>query len=1373
MTSGLADILPLTPLQEGLLFHALYDDRGADVYNVQLAVEVEGQLDADALRSALRALLARHPNLRAGFWHQDVEQPVQVIPREAEVPWSAVDLRGLPEDERAARLERLLADDRTRRFDLARPPLLRATLVHTGPGRHLLVLTHHHALFDGWSLPLVLRELFALYATRGDDRALPAVRPYRAYLAWLARRDRDAALAAWRAALDGVTEPTRLAADPGGPVLPVRRALELPAEATARLRERARAHGLTLNTVVQCAWGLLLGALTGRDDVVFGATVSGRPADLPGVDEMIGLFINTLPLRVRIRPGATLAELGAEVQARQADLIEHQHIGLAEVQRAIGVPQLFDTALVFENYPVERGLLPEVDGLRMLGLTSRDASHYAVTLAAIPRESLHLRLDCRPDLFSAEEAEALGARFLRLLHAAADGLDRPVAELDLLSPQERRHLTEGVNDTAVPGPPAATVPEQFARTVRTAPGAVAVGDGERELSYAELDAWSNRLAHRLLGAGVGPETAVAVCLRRSVEQVVATLAILKAGGTYVPLHTGHPAERLRLILDETSATVLFADDTTPEFPHDATVLRVDDASGMPEHAPEVPAHPGMLAYLMYTSGSTGTPKAVGITHEDVLGLALDRRWLSGPGERVLLHSQYAFDISTYELWMPLLTGARLVVAPPGDLDAHTYRQVLTEQGVTCFMVTAGLFALLAEEQPDAFAGVREVWTGGDLVSVAALESVRRRCPGTRLRHLYGPTETTLGATAYAVDGARPVESPLPIGTPLDNMRAYVLDGALRPVPVGAVGELYLAGTGLARGYADLPAATAERFVADPFGPPGSRMYRTGDLARRRADGALYFLGRADDQIKIRGHRVEPGEVEACLGRHPGAGRTAVVARDGRLVAYVVPDRADLDVSGLREHAARRLPSYMVPSAFVLLDELPLTANGKVDRRALPRPDRHDDASRAPRTETEAQLCALFSAVLGVGEVGVDADFFDLGGHSLLATRLVSRIRSQLGAALGVRDLFEAPTVAALAARIGDGGAERPPLGPRVRPDAVPLSHAQSRLWFLHRLEGPSPTYNIVRGLRLTGELDVPALRAALADVIARHEVLRTVLPETSGEPYQHILQPYTPQLPEVPVAPERIDEAVRAAARHAFDLAAEPPLRPTLFTLGPDDHLLLLLLHHVAGDGWSIRPLERDLATAYEARRQGRAPDWAPLPVQYADYTLWQRELLGDESDETSLAGRQLAFWRETLDGLPEQIPLPADRPRPGQRSFRGAEVPVEIGPGLHRRLTELAAEHGVSLFMVLQAGLGALLTRLGAGTDIPIGAPVAGRTDVALEDLVGFFVNTLVLRTDTSGDPDFATLLERVRETDLAAYAHQDVPFERLVEVLNPERSL
>ncbi|EST31002.1 non-ribosomal peptide synthetase, partial [Streptomyces roseochromogenus] len=1373
MTSGLADILPLTPLQEGLLFHALYDDRGADVYNVQLAVEAEGELDADALQAALRALLARHPNLRAGFWHQDVEQPVQVIPRTVDVPWSVVDLTALPEDERASRLERLLAEDHARRFDLARPPLLRATLVHTAPDRHLFLLTHHHALFDGWSLPLVLRELFALYATHGDDRALPAVRPYRTYLAWLARRDRDAALRAWRAALDGVTEPTRIAADGDTPVRPVRRALELPADVTARLRDRAREHGLTLNTVVQCAWGVLLGALTGRDDVVFGATVSGRPADLPGVDEMVGLFINTLPLRVRLRPTATLAELGAEVQARQADLIEHQHIGLAEVQGAIGVPQLFDTALVFENYPVDRGLLPAVDGLRMLGLSSRDASHYAVTLAAIPRESLHLRLDCRPDLFTAEEAEALGARLLRLLRAAADGLDRPVAELDLLSPEERRHLTETVNDTVVARPGADTVVRRFAQTAQATPGAVAVGDGERELTYAELDAWANRLAHRLLGAGVGPETAVAVCVERSVEQVVATLAVLKAGGTYVPLHTGHPVERLQLTLKETCAAVLFADDTTPEFAHHATVLRVDDASGMPDDAPDVPLRPDALAYIMYTSGSTGTPKAIGITHDDVLGLALDRRWRSGPGERVLLHSQYAFDISTYELWMPLLTGARLVVAPPGDLDAHTYRRILTEQRITCFMVTAGLFALLAEEQPDAFAGVREIWTGGDLVSTTALERVRKLCPGTQLRHLYGPTETTLGATAHAVDGTRPVETPLPIGTPLDNMRAYVLDGALRPVPVGAVGELYLAGTGLARGYLGMPRATAERFVADPFGPPGSRMYRTGDLARRRADGALYFLGRADDQIKVRGHRIEPGEVEACLGRHARVGRAAVVVRDGRLVAYVVPDRAGVDVTALREHTARLLPAYMVPSAFVLLDELPLTTNGKVDRRALPEPGRPEGALRAPRTDTEARLCALFSAVLGVGEVGIDADFFDLGGHSLLATRLVSRIRSQLGAELGVRDLFEAPTVAALAARIGDTGTERTPLGPRTRPDRIPLSYAQSRLWFLHRLEGPSPTYNIVRGLRLTGELDVPALRAALADVIARHEVLRTVLPETTGEPYQRILPPYRPELPEVRLAPEDLDAAVEAAVRHAFDLDTEPPLRPTLFTLGPDDHLLLFLLHHVAGDGWSIRPLERDLAAAYAARREGRDPDWAPLPVQYADYTLWQRELLGAESDDDSLISRQLAFWREALDGLPEQIPLPADRPRPERLSFQGAEVPVEIGAGLHRRLAALAAEHGVSLFMVLQAGLAALLTRLGAGTDIPMGSPIAGRTDEALEDLVGFFVNTLVLRTDTSGDPDFATLLDRVRETDLAAYAHQDVPFERLVEVLNPERSL
>ncbi|MZD58129.1 non-ribosomal peptide synthetase, partial [Streptomyces sp. SID5606] len=935
-----------------------------------------------------------------------------------------------------------------------------------------------------------------------------------------------------------------------------------------------------------------------------------------------------------------------------------------------------------------------------------------------------------------------------------------------------------------------SVQAAFAAQVVRSPEAVAVRCAGRELSYRELDERSNVLAHRLLGAGVGPEVPVAVLMERSADLVVALLGVLKAGAFYLPLHSGYPRERMQWIVDETSAGVLLTDRATyakglPDAPVVVTVDDAGDSAGFPVTDPGVGGRPDQLAYVMYTSGSTGTPKGVAVTHRDVLDLVVDGMFGGGAHERVLMVAPYAFDPSTYEVWVPLLRGGRTVVAPEGDPSVATLARLIGEEGITGLQVTAGLFRVMAEEDPGCFAGVREVITGGDVISPTAVRRVLEHCPDTVVRSTYGPTETTLFATQAPWTAADAVPAPIPVGRPLEGMQAYILDAGLRPVPAGDPGELYIAGAGLARGYHGRADLTAERFVADPFGPPGGRMYRTGDLARWSAQGLLEFVGRADDQVKIRGFRIELGEIEAVLGRHPGLAQVAVIARedqpgDKRLAAYLVASAEDgtVDTEAVRTHAAGLLPEYMVPAAFVVLDQLPLTNNGKLDRRALPAPDPTTTAARTgrgPRNPREEILCGLFAGILGVPAVGIDDNFFKLGGHSLLATRLVSRIRSALGVELPVPALFEAPTVAALADRLSEAGSARAALTAAERPERIPLSPAQRRLWFLNDLEKTGASYVLPFAVRLSGELDRAALRAAITDVFARHEALRTVLPQIDGEPRQVILEPdrVRPELPVVEVAAADLDEALRAAGNTSFDVTADLPLRARLFTTGPDDHVLLLILHHVASDGWSLAPLARDISLAYAARLGGVAPGWSPLPVQYADYALWLHGLLGSEDDPSSLVNGQLDFWTKTLEGIPDQLELPYDRPRPAIASYRGDTVPITIDTGLHRALLALAQDTNTTLFMVLQAGLATLLSRLGAGTDIPLGTPVAGRTDEALDDLVGFFVNTLVLRNDTSGDPTFRELLARTRETDLAAYSHQDIPFERLVEAINPRRSL
>ncbi|MFF2650667.1 amino acid adenylation domain-containing protein [Streptomyces sp. NPDC058045] len=1387
----LTDLLPLSPLQEGLLFHTEYDRHGEDVYITRMALDVDGALDTAALRAAVAGLLTRHASLRACFDRTTTGAPVQLIPAEVEPPWQVVDLSALGADAQQAELDRLLAAERAHRFAPARPPLLRFTLIRLGEDRHRLLFAAHHLLLDGWSAQILAGELFALYGQRGDASALPPAAPYRDYLEWLAGQDGAAGEEAWGAALAGVDEPTLIAprADGAATAPPGRIVDELPAPLSASLTAAARTRGLTMNAVVQGAWGVVLAQLTGRRDVLFGETVSGRPPELPGVESMVGLFSNTLPVRVRVDLAASLADTLAAVQAQRVDLLAHHHLGLADLQQLTGLDTLFDTAVVFENFPADdTGDGHTLHGLTLSEVDTKGDNHYPLGMVVLHDEQRTvLNWYYRAEAVDRELVHGAVRAVRRVLEAFAEAPDTPVGRLRLLDDEETRRLTA---DAAGPTAPvtAAVVPELVDAQVARTPDAVALADGTTELTYAQLAARADRLSRTLAAAGAGPETFVAVAMERSAELVVTLLAVLKSGAAYVPLDPAHPAERLALILADARPLILLTDRATaPALPPTDVPIRVLDDPATAAHPtgedtgsrrPLTADHP---AYVLYTSGSTGRPKGVVVTHRSVTDyLGWTRRAYPAAAGVALLHSPVAFDLSVTALFTPLVAGGTVLLAPLEEDPAVSAR--LAAAPVTFLKATPSHLPLL-DALPDAYSPSGELLLGGEALLGEALTGWRERHPDTTVWNVYGPTEATVNVTEYRIDPGTPLPAgPVPIGRPQGNVRAQVLDAALRPVPTGVTGELYLAGACLARGYLGRPDLTALRFTADPHGPAGSRMYRTGDLARRLPDGNLVYAGRADDQVKLRGHRVELGEVTAAVAALDGVTAQAVVVREGadggRLVAYAVPAAGHpADGRELRERLTAVLPEYMVPDAVVVLDALPLTPNGKLDQRALPEPDFTPAAAvRAPRTPQEEILCGLFAQVLERPAVGVDDHFFEQGGNSLSAVRLLSRVRAAFGAEVDVRAVFEAPTPALLAARITAGGSDRPRLAAGTRPEEVPLSSAQRRLWFLDRLAGGSGAYNIPLGIRLTGDLDTAALRTALGDVVARHETLRTVFPDTGGRPRQQVLDaadtPVT--LDTVRTTPEELPEALRREAARGFRLDVEPPLRATLFTVAERDHVLLLTLHHIASDGWSNAPLARDLTRAYTARREGTAPDFAPLPVQYADYTLWQRGLLGDPQDPESVAARQLAFWRATLAGVPAELELPADRPRPAEMTGDGATAEFHIGAELHTRLGELARAHQVSLFMVAQAAFAALLTRLGAGTDIPVGTAVAGRSEEDLEELVGFFVNTLVLRTDTSGDPTFAELLARVRAVDLAAYSHQDLPFEHLVDDLGEEaRSL
>ena len=1457
--SKISEVLPLSPLQQGLLFLSSYDHAAPDLYTLQFVADIEvadgdGGADIeDRLRTASAALLRRHPNLRACFRNRKNGEPVQIVLKEEEVEpdWQVRDLTQLPAAERDAEAERIAREDRLRRFDPARPPLMRFTLIRLGEGRHRLLWSVHHILMDGWSFPLAVRELMLLGDEERARAELSAPVPYRTFLTWLKGRDRAAARTAWAELLGGLDGPVRLLPDTGAAhELPSSIRESLSAERTAALSAWARGQGLTLNSVVQGCWALLLGRFTGCEDVVFGAVTSGRPAEVPDVESMIGLFANTLPVRADVRPGLRASDLFRALAGQQIAMMPYEHLPLAEVQSASGIQgELFDTVLAFQSYPLDEEGLRRESGGAVSAAQVHSATHYPVSLTVFPGERLELQLAYKGSVLEQRGpgfAQRVLDRLVRILDDVAADPDVLLARLGAPDPAEqRRILTEWSGAAVAPDAPGrrTTIPALFAEQAARTPDAVAVtvpGEPAAALTYRELDARANRLAHLVAGRGAGPGTFVALALPRGADLIVAVLAVLKTGAAYLPLEPGHPADRIAHTLRDARPALLLtsADAGLPALPDVPDVERIDlgddtaraALAACPDTDPGAAADPEHPAYVIYTSGSTGRPKGVVVPHQNVVRLldATDPWFGFGPDDVWTLFHSIAFDFTVWELWGALLRGGRLVVVPYDvSRSPDAFLALLADERVTVLNQTPSAFYQLMRaeaEQPRELA-LRRVVFGGEALDIGRLTDWYARhsdADGPLLVNMYGITETTVHVSYQELDAATAAAGGgSVIGRGIPDLRIYVLDSALQPVPAGVPGELYVAGPGLARGYLGRPDLTAARFVACPFGPAGARMYRTGDLGQWRPDGTLEYLGRADEQVQLRGFRIELGEIATVLGQHPRVAEAAVLARedrpgDQRLVAYVVTSsEAEAATAGelaaeLRAFAGERLPDYMVPAAVVRLPALPLTANGKLDRRALPAPE-YATSARAPRSREEEVLCGVFAEVLGLERVGVDDDFFALGGHSLLATRIVNRVRAELGAELRIRDLFEAPSVAGLAARLPAAEPGRAPLVAGPRPASLPLSYAQQRLWFVERLGAPGGLYNIPLAVRLSGPLDATALEAALQDVVARHEPLRTVFPpraaslsgsdgttettdgttETTGAgtspasgagfdggvgpAEQRVLAPADAPVPQ-PVSETTeagLPAALAAEAGRGFDLETSVPVRARLFALGPDEHVLLLVVHHIAADGWSLAPLTRDLTEAYAARRTGHAPALPPLPVQYADYALWQRQVLGDENDPDSELSRQLAYWTGVLSDLPEELALPFDFVRGVRASHRGGAVRAAVPDELGRALRETAAHWGVSVFMLLQAGLAALLTRLGAGTDIPLGSPVAGRTDERLDDLVGMFVNTLVLRTDTSGDPGLRALTERVKEHDLAAYRHQDVPFEKLVETLNPERSM
>jgi len=1398
------DIYPLSPMQKGMLFHSLQEP-GTGSYWQQINGALHGVLDTAAFARAWETVIDRHAILRTAFEWEDLDEPLQVVCGGLDLPLELLDWRGLPPEEQERRLEDLLPAERLRGSDLQSPPLMRLVLIRREEEVYQFVWTFHHILLDGWCSGAVVREVFAFYDAyrAGRPLSLEPPTPYRSYIAWLLERDAARSEAYWRRVLAGFGEPTPLPRDEGSGSGHSAEALRLPPDAAASVTAMARRLQITLNTVAQAAWSLLLSHYSGEKDVVFGSVVSGRPAELPGVEGIIGLFVNTIPVRIRISYESQLSDFLRDVQRQQLEAREHEHSLLADIQGWSEVPQgqpLFESLLVFQNFPVDQELAHMLSRSREVSLseirTSAQAT-FPLTFSVSANAGLALRLEYDGSRFQQTTIRGLLNRLEDWLTASAAAPERLVADISWLTAVERHQILLEWNDTVRSWGADLCVHELVEAQAARSPEAVALLFQDREMTYRELDRRANALARHLRGLGVRSETIVAISAERSPEMVIALLGILKAGGAYLPLDPGAPQDRQDLVVRSARPAVLVTAGKIPVAGESGALPRVelslDEAwlAGEDAGRPSSGVGPDNLAYAIYTSGSTGHPKGVMISHRSIANRLLwtQSRFPLAADDCLLQKTPFIFDASVWEIFVPLLAGARLALAEPGGhQDSASLLHAVAEHRVTTLQLVPSMLGVFLYEDglEEKAAGLRRMFCGGEVLSPALAARFFERLGDAGLCNLYGPTEVSIDASSWT---CRPGEEQIPIGRPLDNMRIYVLAPGGQLTPAGALGILHAGGVGLARGYLGNPGLTAERFVPDPFGPvPGGRLYDTGDLVRRRPDGALEYVGRLDHQVKVRGVRIELGEIEAALARHEAVQGAVVLALEAsvggrRLVAYVAHGRSVApQVPEMRSFLTRSLPESMVPAVFVFLESLPRTPGGKVDRRALPAVEAGpgEEQAVAPRSPVEEVLAEVWGEVLGIPRPGAHDNFFDLGGHSLLATQVISRVRKIFQLEVPLHELFEAPTVAAFAARVtdrleGPDRIEAPPIEPVSRDAVLPLSFAQQRLWFLHQMEPDSPAYNIPLAMRLLGRLNIAVLEACLGEVVRRHEGLRTTFRFAEGEPAQSIAPSAPVHLPWIDLQglPEAVREreVLRLTGREAerpFDLETGPLLRLVLLRSGEEERVLLLTLHHTIADGWSLAILVREVAALYEAFLEGRPSPLPELPIQYADYAHWQRRWLQEQILEN-----QLSYWREKLSGAAQLLELPSDRPRPLVQSSRGAACPVALPPELLQGLKSLGREEGVTLFMTLLGAFQALLGRYSGQSDLCIGTPVAGRNRLETENLVGLLLNALVLRGDLSGAPGFRELLSRVRETTLGAYTHQDLPFELLVEELKPERSL
>ncbi len=1394
---------------------------GSPYYNIPLAIRVRGDFRIDLFKQVIQEIIDRHEILRTTFWAENGE-PMQVVHPQLELEIPLIDLTSLETDKKEKELRRLATVEARTPFDLAKGPLFRVKILKADEQDHVVLITMHHIISDGWSIGVLVKEITTIYAafSQGLPNPLPELEiQYADFAEWqreyLQGEVLEEQLNFWKQQLGDNPPPLELPTDRPRPQIQTNvgssERIIIPAELTNRLNQFARQHGGTLFMVLSAVLKILLARYSGQTDISIGTPIANR--NRAEIEPLIGLFINTLVLRSQLDDNPTFVQFFEREKETIVQAYDHQDlpfeylVDALQPSRDMSYPPLFQVMLILQNAPVKGTRLGNISFEQLdvdMGTSTHDLT-FSITESSA---GLLVDIEYNTDLFDRSTIQRLAKHFQQLCTVLLDNPEQRVLNAQFLTAEELHRILVEWNNTQAAREKNLCIHHLFERRVQETPDALAVVAPDRSLSYQELNQKANQLAHFLKQNGVAPEKVVGVMLERQAHLLVAVLGVVKAGGAYLPLDPSYPEERLNYMLQDAGVDLLITQNSLQDLlPHfTGQIFLIDEhwpkCASLPAENPDFPIDEHNLVYMIYTSGSTGKAKGTMIEHRSLVNAYL--AWESAYELRTRARSHlqmasFSFDVFSGDWTRALCSGGKLVLTPREILlEAATLYDLMRQQQVTIAeFVPAVLRNLIQylEETNQKLDFFRNLIAGSDIWYVNEYKKfLSFTGPETRLINSFGLTEATIDSTYFESKQLNlPGDRLVPIGRPFENMTIYILDEFLQPVPIGVRGELYVGGLGVARGYFNRPQLTAERFLPNPFsGQAGDRMYKTGDVARYLPDGNIEFLGRADDQVKIRGFRVELGEVETALSEHPDIQTAAVILRedtpgDKKLVGYFVPVAGKSPTNKeLRSFLLDRLPDYMVPSAFVELDEMPLTPNGKVNRRALPRPDQKllleaiEQEYEAPRTPTEEVLAEIFGQLLSVEKVGSNHNFFELGGHSLLATQLVSRIKERFGIELPLRHVFEKPTVGGLAMvidqqKLASAGIQRPPIVPVNRDQELPLSFAQQRLWFLAQLEPESPFYNLPETYRIIGPLKVDVLQSSLNEVIKRHEALRTTFHNRNGQPVQVIHEPFEVEIPVTDLThlppEEREQEVQRIINEQAWRYIAIdqlPLFHLELLRTGINEHVVILIMHHIIGDNWSTNILLREMAIIYDAFSRGDESPLPPLQIQYADFAYWQRNWLQGEVLE-----KEIEFWKEQLAGAPPVLELPTDRPRPAVQTFNGSYKTFHLSPQVSNALKELARQHGATEFMVLLALFQILLHRYSRQDDIVIGTPIANRNHPEIENLIGFFVNTLAIRTRFDESLNFKQLLKQVRETSLAAYAHQDLPFEKLVDALQPERNL